>query len=269
MAVKLPAQRAISLPANRFERFTLILQRVEQADWLSNAYLVTDEPGGTAVLVDSNGVIEPLLERVDRENLDLTHIILTHDHWDHVVGLGELAKERGIPILAHPITAERVDFPVNQMLNDGDVIKTGDLELEAIFTPGHAAGHHAILINGTDVITADVIFKGTVGGTMAPGATGFEDLKHSIMERLMTLPPETRIHPGHKEPSTVAAEWENNPFVRIWRGLDEESSEQVEVNGKGEATLVLWAPDYDGTNKAWVRFPDGTDNITGGSQIIR
>jgi TonB family protein len=75
----------------------MILQRVEQAEWLSNAYLVTDEPSGATVLIDSNGVIEPLLERVDREGLDLTHILLTHDHWDHVVGLGELAKERGIP----------------------------------------------------------------------------------------------------------------------------------------------------------------------------
>ena len=61
----------------------------------------------------------------------------------------------------------------------------------------------------------------------------------------------------------------NAAFVRIWRGLDEEGAEQVEVNEKGEATLVLWAPDYDGTNKAWIRFPDGSDAITGGSQIIR
>lgn len=76
----------------------MILQRVEQADWLSNSYLVIDRPGGSGVLVDSNGVIEPLLERVDREGTtDLTHIIVTHDHWDHVVGIGDLAKERGVP----------------------------------------------------------------------------------------------------------------------------------------------------------------------------
>ncbi|MCB0827710.1 MAG: MBL fold metallo-hydrolase [Solirubrobacterales bacterium] len=246
----------------------MILQRVEQADWLSNAYLVVDEPGGKGVLIDGNGVIEPLLERADREGTDLTHILVTHDHLDHVIGLGELAAERDLPILAHRITAERVDFPVDQRLDDGEVVRTGDLEIEAIFTPGHAAGHLAFLIDGTDVITADVIFKGTVGGTMAPGATGFEDLKGSVMERLMTLPPETRMHPGHCEPSTIGAEWDNNPFVRIWRGLDSEGDENCEVNGRGEATLVLWAPDYDGTNKAWVRFPDGSDAITGGSQIL-
>jgi hydroxyacylglutathione hydrolase len=245
----------------------MILQRVEQSDWLSNSYLVVDKPGGKGVLVDGNGVIEPLLERADREGTELTHILLTHDHWDHVVGLGELAKERGIPILAHKITADSVDFDVDRVLDDGDVIESGNLKIEALFTPGHAGGHLAFLIDGTDLITADLIFRGTVAGTMAPGATGFEDLKGSIMEKVMTLPPETRIHPGHKEPSTIAAEWEQNPFVRIWRGLDEEGTGGCEVNQRGEATLILWAPDYDGTNKAWVRFPDGTDSITGGSQI--
>lgn len=245
----------------------MILQRVEQSDWLSNSYLVVDEPGGKGVLVDGNGVIEPLLERADREGTELTHILLTHDHWDHVVGLGELAKERNIPILAHEITAGKVDFEVDRLLDDGDVIETGNLRIKALFTPGHAGGHLAFLIDDTDLITADLIFKGTVAGTMAPGATGFEDLKHSIMEKVMALPPETRIHPGHKEPSTIGVEWETNPFVRIWRGLDEEGTGACEVKGRGEATLILWAPDYDGTNKAWVRFPDGSDSITGGSQV--
>jgi hypothetical protein len=94
------------------------------------------------------------------------------------------------------------------------------------------------------------------------------------MDRLMTLPPETRIHPGHREPSTIAAEWEGNPFVRIWRGLDPEGSSPCSIGPadaeeREPATLILWAPDYDGGNKAWVRFPDGTDAIVGGSQVKR
>lgn len=245
----------------------MIIQRVEQADWLSNSYLVVDAPGGKGVLIDGNGVIEPLLERADREETELTHILVTHDHWDHVVGLGELAAERGIPVLAHEVTAANVGFEVDRLLEDGDVIETGDLRIETLFTPGHAGGHLCFLINGTDLVTADLIFKGTVAGTMAPGATGFEDLRHSIMDKVMTLPPETRIHPGHREPSTIGDEWEHNPFVRIWRGVDAEGTDACEVSGRGQATLVLWAPDYDGTNKAWVRFPDGTDAITGGSQV--
>jgi hypothetical protein len=88
------------------------------------------------------------------------------------------------------------------------------------------------------------------------------------MNRLMTLPPETRIHPGHTLPSTIGDEWEHNPFIRIWRGLDPEGTEQCLVRGE-EATLILFASDYDGTHKAWVRFADGRDAIVGGSQIER
>ncbi len=141
-------------------------------------------------------------------------------------------------------------------------------------TPGHCADHCALAFNGTDVLTADVLFKGTVGGTRAPGATGFGDLKSSVMDKLMTLPPETRIHPGHREPSTIGTEWEQNPFVRIWRGLDAEGSDRCSIgppdaDEREPATLVLWAPDYDGGNKAWVRFEDGSDAIVGGSQVKR
>lgn len=246
----------------------MIIQRVEQSDWLTNSYLVCDEPGGAGVLIDGNGVVDPLLERVDREGVTLTHILLTHWHWDHVIDLRRIADERGVPIVASQLTADQIDFEVDQIIGDGDEIVSGGLTIRAIETPGHADGHLALLIDGTDVVTADVIFKGTVGGTMMPGETGFPELKSSIMDRLMTLPPETRIHPGHSGPTTVADEWESNPFVRIWRGLDDEGDEPCEVADLGPATLILWAPDYDGTNKAWIRLPDGTDQITGGSRIV-
>lgn len=91
----------------------------------------------------------------------------------------------------------------------------------------------------------------------------------------MKLPPETRIHPGHREPSTIGGEWESNPFIRIWRGLDDEGAEPCSIGPadaeeRRDATLVLWAPDYDGGNKAWVRFGDsGEDAIVGGSQVKR
>jgi hydroxyacylglutathione hydrolase len=252
----------------------LILQRVEQAEWLSNAYLAVDEIGGTGVLVDSNGVTDPLAERAEREGTTITHVVLTHHHWDHVFEMEQLAERFGVPILAHEKTAELLDGKVTETFTDGDTIETGGLTIEVIHTPGHCADHCALVINGDDCLTADVIFKGTVGGTRAPGATGFADLKTSIMDRLMKLDPETRIHPGHREPSTIGAEWEENPFVRIWRGLDDEGSEAVSVGPadaeeRDQATMVLWAPDYDGGNKAWVRFESGEDAIVGGSQVKR
>jgi hydroxyacylglutathione hydrolase len=254
----------------------VILQRVEQADWLSNAYLVVDEPGGHGVLIDSNGVTEPLVERVEREGTEITHLLLTHHHWDHVVGAGDLAKHFGVPVLASEKARElgMGQFELSDAIAEGDVIQSGELRIEVLETPGHCADHLALVIDGSDCLTADCLFKGTVGGTRAPGATGFEDLKGSIMDKLMRLPPETRVHPGHKGPTTIGEEWESNPFVRIWRGLDEEGSEPCSVGPadaeeREEATLVLWAPDYDGGNKAWVRFPSGENVIVGGSQIKR
>ena len=122
-------------------------------------------------------------------------------------------------------------------------------------------------MNGTDCLTGDVLFRGTVGGTRAGGPSGFADLRRSV-ERLLALPPETRLHPGHSEATTVAAERESNPFVRVWDGRDPEGDEPCRVGGE-EATLVLWAPDYDGGHKAWVRYPDGRDAIVGGSQVER
>jgi hydroxyacylglutathione hydrolase len=247
----------------------LIVERTENPMWLSNAYLVADPAAGTGVLIDGNDELGPLLEQVERDGIEITHILVTHPHGDHIAGLAEARKQLGNPPLAaHEATAAELDEEVAVTLADGDQLLAGGFEVEAIYTPGHAAGHLAFLVDGSDVFTADVLFKGTVGGTMAPGASGFDDLKASVM-RLMELPPETRVHPGHREPTTIGAEWESNPFVRIWRGLDATGEESVTVWDR-PATLKLWAPDYDGGNKAWIVFGDSSEEaIVGGSQVVR
>lgn len=247
----------------------VILERTENPTWLSNAYLVADEPGGKGVLIDGNDDLGPLLDRAGAEDVEITHVLVTHPHLDHVAGLAE-ARQRigGVPLVAHAAAAAELDEEVAVMLADGEKLTTGGLEIEAIYTPGHASGHLAFLVNGSDVFTADVLFKGTVGGTMAPGASGLTDLRSSVM-RLMELPPETRVHPGHREPTTIGEEREGNPFVRVWRGLDETGEEPCTV-WERLAMLKLWAPDYDGGNKAWVRFEDdGLEAIVGGSQVVR
>jgi len=247
----------------------LIVERTENPMWLSNAYLVADEPGGKGVLIDGNDDLGPLLERAEREGIEITHVLVTHPHLDHVAGLAAAREQLGNPpLVAHAAAAAELEEEVAETIADGEKLTTGGLEIEAISTPGHASGHLAFLVNGSDVFTADVLFKGTVGGTMAPGASGFADLKSSVM-RLMELPPETTVHPGHREPTTIGAEREGNAFVRIWRGLDETGEEACTV-WERPATLKLWAPDYDGGNKAWVVFgDDGTEAIVGGSQVQR
>jgi hydroxyacylglutathione hydrolase len=247
----------------------LIVERTENPMWLSNAYLVADPESKTGVLIDGNDELGPLLERVERDGIEITHVLVTHPHGDHVAGLAEARARLGNPpLVAHAETAAELDDEVAITMDDGDSLDAGGLQIEALLTPGHAAGHLAFLVDSTDVFTADVLFKGTVGGTMAPGASGFADLKASVM-RLMELHPDTAVHPGHKEATTIGEEWASNPFVRIWRGLDATGEEQVTVWGR-PATLKLWAPDYDGGNKAWVIFGDSNEEaIVGGSQVER
>jgi hydroxyacylglutathione hydrolase len=246
-----------------------IVERSMHSGYLSNAYVVADEPGGTAVIVDSGAPPEPLLEAIERLDVTPTHLLVTHRHGDHVE-LNRLYKDRyGVEILAHPLEAEHVP-DVDRTVEAGDLIlEAGGLRIGAIHTPGHTAGMLNFVVDGGDVFTGDTLFKGSVGGVKAPGATSFEDIKSSIMDKLMALPPETRLHPGHTDPTTVADEWERNAFVRVWRGLDPEGDDRCTVWGRG-ATLVLWAPDYDGGHKAWIRWDDtGADDIVPGSQVER
>jgi glyoxylase-like metal-dependent hydrolase (beta-lactamase superfamily II) len=232
--------------------------------FLSNTYLVSD--GGTAVMIDAGGPVEPLLQSIDSQSLTLSHVLLTHHHYDHVCELDQvLERHPDAAVLGHEV--EEVEGRTGTIA-PGDVVEAGGLRIEAIHTPGHTAGMLSFLVGSGDVFTGDTLFRNSVGGVRAPGHTTFEDIRASIMDRLLKLPPDTRIHPGHTDPTTVAQEWEGNSFVRVWRGLDPEGDEPCTALGE-PATLVLLGDDYDGGHKAWVRWPDGRDDIVPGSQVQR
>jgi hydroxyacylglutathione hydrolase len=236
--------------------------------WLSNTYLVADELGGNAALIDAGGPVAPLLDVLRRGQFTLTHVLLTHHHYDHVAELDAVLEEHpGTPVLIHAL--ERGEVPAaTGTMEPGTPIRSGGLDIEPLHTPGHTAGMLSLLINGTDVFTGDTLFKGSVGGVRAPGHTTYADLKSSIMDKLLKLPPGTRIHPGHTDPTTVADELEHNAFVRVWRGLDPEGTERCTALGQ-PATLILFGDDYDGGHKAWVRWEDESDDIVPGSQVER
>jgi glyoxylase-like metal-dependent hydrolase (beta-lactamase superfamily II) len=237
-------------------------------EWLSNAYLVGDEPGGTGILIDSGGPPEPLLEAIESNDLDVGLLLLTHHHHDHVAENHVFKERLGVEILAHPLEAEHL-LDVDRTVEPGEKLTAGGLEIELLHTPGHTAGMLSLVVNGGEVFTGDTLFKQSVGGVKAPAATGFQDLRRSIMDVLMKLPPDTTVRPGHTDPTTIGDEHEHNPFIRIWRGLDDESSDRCTVWEK-PATLVLWARDYDGGHKAWIRWDEsGEDDIVPGSQVVR
>jgi hydroxyacylglutathione hydrolase len=209
------------------------------AAWLSNAYIVADEPGGTAVFVDSGAPVVPLLAKAGEWRVTPTHVLRTHAHGDHVAHESEL----GLPVVT-------------------GALSVGGLEIEAIPTPGHSDDMVAFVVNGSVVFSGDTLFKDAVGGG------DFAAIRHVVMDVYMAMPHDRRVLPGHTDETTIGREWEQNPFVRVWRGVDPEGTDRVRVGGE-DATLIVWSPDYDGKGKAWVRFADSRDAIVAGSRVER
>jgi hydroxyacylglutathione hydrolase len=214
----------------------VIIERSMHPGWLSNAYLAWDEANREGFFVDSGAPLEPLVEIAERESLKVTALLTTHSHADHVAGDSELEERFGVR------GTQSVPWA------------------QAIATPGHADDHVAFVVNGV-CFSGDLLFKDAVGG--GPDA---EVIQASVM-KLMELPDETRVFPGHTDATTIGRERGENPFLRYWLG-GEALGEACRVAGD-EAILVVWSPDYDGKGKALVRFTDGRESIVGGSRVER
>jgi glyoxylase-like metal-dependent hydrolase (beta-lactamase superfamily II) len=218
----------------------MIVERSMHESWLSNAFLLADEPGGAAVFVDSGAPLEPLIDAVERERVTPTHLLVTHGHADHVAGNDELVERYSLEVVTGPV-------------------ETGGLKIDALATPGHSDDGVSFVV-GNLCFSGDTLFRDAVGGGPA------DEMRRSVMDVLMTLPPDTRVLPGHTDETTIGREWQHNPFVRFWRDLDGEDGRSCRVNGE-PATIVVWSPDYDGKGKALVRLADGSEAIMGASRI--
>ncbi|MEX2210683.1 MAG: MBL fold metallo-hydrolase [Gaiellaceae bacterium] len=212
------------------------VERSMDPGWLSNAFLVWDETTRDAFFVDSGAPLGPLVEVVEREGLTVTALLTTHRHSDHVAGDAELRSRFGV---------------------EGTQSAAWAL---AIPTPGHADDHVAFVVEDL-CFSGDLLFKDAVGGGDA--AT----IRESVA-RLLELPDETRVLPGHTDETTIGRERAENPFLRYWFGSVPALDEPCRVAGE-EATLLVWSPDYDGKGKALVRAGDGGERIVGGSRVER
>ena len=214
-------------------------------EWLSNAYVIADREGGTALFIDSGADVGPLVAAVEEWGATPAAILRTHTHHDHVVHEDALADRYGIPVVAEP----------------GEWT-FGDLHIVGIATPGHSDDMVAFVVDEESVFTGDTLFLDAVGGG------DLDQVRASVLEVFMVLPDDTTVYPGHTDETTIGRERSENPFLRVWLGSEPEGTERVTVGGR-DATLVVWSPDYDGKGKAWVRFDDGTDAIVGGSRVER
>ena len=199
-----------------------------------NTYLLFDEDEKKCAVIDpgmSNPEEEKAIENfISEKGLTLTHIINTHLHIDHVAGVPFLKKKFGAPVLAHKgdeFMGQRLadqarmfgmnmnldNIEISQYLEDGDIIKIGNGELEVISVPGHSKGSIALYDKKDGfLISGDALFQGSIGRTDLPGGN-YSELITNINNRLLTLPDDTVVFPGHGPSTTIGREKRSNPFL--------------------------------------------------------
>jgi glyoxylase-like metal-dependent hydrolase (beta-lactamase superfamily II) len=196
----------------------------------TNCYLATCAETKETAVIDPSWDGEQIATIASDRGFTITHILLTHAHFDHVGGLADLAKVVDAPIYIHPdavpmlanatASAARFDLilptppAADQMLTEGDVIKVGNLRLEVLFTPGHAPGHVSFYVPEHNVLfDGDVLFQRSIGRTDLPDSD-HETLMQVLREKIIVLPDETAVLSGHGPTTTIGQEKQWNPFLQ-------------------------------------------------------
>lgn len=191
----------------------------------TNNYVVSDDNGITAI-IDCDGNPAPLYHYVEQNNLKVTHILLTHGHYDHIGSVNEVAEHFGckivgaakeMPVFTDPALncSQFVGGPIivhpDILVSEGDKVIVGDMEFDVMETPGHTAG--SICFIGKDVIfSGDTLFQGSCGRTDLP--TGdWDDIKKSL-KKLAALPGDYQVYSGHGPATTLEAERRTNPYMK-------------------------------------------------------
>jgi hydroxyacylglutathione hydrolase len=206
----------------------MILETLTVGPFQENCYVIGD--GASGAIVDPGDEAARIALAVEQTGLEIGQILVTHAHIDHVGAVGALADEYACPVLMHteaepmlqqlPTQAMMMGLrfgkvpAVDRHIQDGEILEVGSLRLESLYTPGHAPGHLAFYVESEGlVLSGDALFAGSVGRTDLFGGD-MEVLVRSINERLLTLPDETRVYPGHGPRTTIGDERAYNPFLR-------------------------------------------------------
>ena len=200
----------------------------------TNAWIVAEEPGGRAVLIDAPPDPEKVGEHVAEMGVSVAAIILTHGHIDHTGGASQLSKSTGASVYVHPDDDFLTLHPTRQLeqifgmsppgeydlpdefekLEDGQLLEVGSLDLEVRVTPGHTPGHCCFYWeDGGVLFSGDQLFAGSIGRTDLPGGS-YEDLMSSMKSRVLTLDDEVRVLPGHGPETSIGRERRFNPFLQ-------------------------------------------------------
>jgi hydroxyacylglutathione hydrolase len=207
----------------------MILEALTVGPFQENCYVIGDEETGTGALVDPGDEATRIALAVEQSGLEISQIIITHAHIDHVGAVAALVDEYACPVLMHaeaepmlrqlPTQAMMMGLrfgkvpTVDRHIEDEEVLEVGGLRLRSLYTPGHAPGHLAFYLEDEGlVLSGDALFAGSVGRTDLFGGS-MDLLLRSINERLLTLPDETRVLSGHGPETTIGEERAHNPFL--------------------------------------------------------
>ena len=208
----------------------MFLKQLEVGNFSVFAYLLAKDSGGEGLIIDPAGDIDKIIALADKQRITIKYIVNTHAHVDHVMGNEEMKRKTGAKIIIHAEDAPLLTRiprsmllmfggqpspPADQTVQDGDLIRVGKLTLRVLHTPGHSPGGMCLQSDNV-VFTGDTLFVGGMGRTDLPGSSG-PLLLQSIKTKLLTLPDETIVYPGHHygpvPTSTIKNERLYNPFL--------------------------------------------------------
>lgn len=184
-----------------FEDNAIWVEKLELGLFGTNAYIVGCQKTRDTVLVDAPAEASVIIDRL--KNSSPKYILLTHNHLDHIGALAQLRVELKVPLAAHTADTANLTSPPEILLNDGDVIWVGELGFTVLHTPGHTPGSLCFRV-GRYLISGDTIFPGGPGKTGSPEA--FRQIIKSIREKILVLPDDTQIYPGHGDSTVLKKE---------------------------------------------------------------
>ncbi len=206
----------------------MILETLVVGPLAVNCYIVGDEQTREVLVIDPGGNARDLLDVLRRHRLHVVAIVNTHAHFDHLFALNEVRAATGAPFWLHaddaPILAAAQasgalwgmyvaqPAPADGWLKEGDEVRAGAVTFRVLHTPGHSPGGICLLSDQV-VFTGDTLFQFGIGRTDFPGGD-YATLLRSIRDKLLTLPDDTIVYPGHGDATTIGAERQGNPFLR-------------------------------------------------------